>query len=84
MQMTHFNTIKYSEIVFPTKEKQTTALDKSYGNWSGIFLFYFTAYVHGNIEIYIQDIYDLRTFYQIQIAWKCDKAWRDESQISKS
>lgn len=30
--MTHFNTIKYSEIVFPTKEKQTTALDKSYGN----------------------------------------------------
>lgn len=38
--MTHFNTIKYSEIVFPTKEKQTTALDKSYGNWSGIFLFF--------------------------------------------
>lgn len=37
--MTHFNTIKYSEIVFPTKQKQTTALDKSYGNWSGIFLF---------------------------------------------
>lgn len=38
--MTHFNTIKYSKIVFPTKEKQTTALDKSYGNWSGIFLFF--------------------------------------------
>lgn len=82
--MTHFNTIKYSEIVFPTKEKQTTALDKSYGKWSGIFLFFCTAYVHGNIEIYIQDIYGLRTFYQIQIAWECDKVWRDESQIIKS
>lgn len=63
--MTFFNTIKYSEIVFPTKEKQTTALDKSYGNWSGIFHFFCTAYVHENIEIYIQDISDLNSFYQI-------------------
>lgn len=82
--MTHFNTIKYSEIVFRLKKNKQPLWINHTEIGQASFFFFCTAYIHGNIEIYIQDTYDLRTFYQIQIAWKCNKAWRDESQIIKS